>query len=447
MSDMETAAILPTSTVAVIKPHPDSHGQVVKLSAIDQIAPRDYMSICLFFRLGPDADKKQIFSVLQEALLRIVSDMPELACCVQKHTDNSREEVELVFDSNKGVEIHYKDYTSPELCGLWNFGTFDHLEQEHFPLKKMPRHIVFGTSAKLEDNHVAGDGQCNFMLYSAIGAHFSAVADGLDSKPTSQIHLLERSGVVEGDQSVTPEEFPHWKLAEDTTEFLNPTDRISNNVPETKLGTVETLGAFIWRHIIVARNIDSQRYPEAKLSITIDARGRTKNPNVPSNYWGNFAEPNAVARLPVASLQEGGSSSTSKHLTSTIYPEAARRIHKAIAAVDDKAVRRLVGLLNQMPKSTTLTWNVNRYPGPDMLLVCIQGHAYNDIYFGHELGCPSALRCTVGNTEDKPDGRCLILPPRRGDGKGLEIALQYDSSTLKRLEDNIEFGAFFVRRN
>lgn len=153
MSDtVNTAAIVPTSSVAVIKPHPDSHGQVVKLSAIDQIAPRDYMSICLFFRLGPDADKRQIFSVLQEALLRIVSDMPELACCVQKHTNNSREEVELVFDSSKGVEIHYKDYTSPELCGLWNFGTFDQLEQEHFPLNKMPRHIVFGTSAKLEDN-------------------------------------------------------------------------------------------------------------------------------------------------------------------------------------------------------------------------------------------------------------------------------------------------------
>lgn len=320
---------------------------------------------------------------------------------------------------------------------------------------------------------MAGDGQCNFMLYSAIGAHFSAVADGLDSKPTSQIRLLERSGVVEGDKSVKIQEFPHWKLAEATTEFLNPTAysaseiptfqyatyfisaeklallkrRISNNVPETKLGTVETLGAFIWRHVIVARNIDPQTYPEAKLSITIDARGRTKTPNVPSNYWGNFAEPNAVARLPVARLQEGASSSTSNHLTNTIYPEAARRINKAIAAVDDKAVRRLVGLLNQMPKSTSLTWNVNRYPGPDMLLVCIQGHAYNDIYFGNELGCPAALRGTVGDTERKPDGRCLILPPRRGDGKGLEIGLQYDNSTLKRLENNTEFGYFFVRRN
>ncbi|KAJ5139193.1 uncharacterized protein N7515_004041 [Penicillium bovifimosum] len=493
----ETEVSFPPSSVAVIKPHPHSHGQRVRLSAIDQIAPRDYMSICLFFPLGPDADKRRIFTLLQESLLRIVDDMPELACCVQKHTGNGREEVELVFDSSKGVEIHYKDYTSPELCDLWKFGTFYQLEQEHFPLNKLPRHIVFGTSAKLADNvklpslvvqtsfipggmilgsclhHVAGDGQCNFMLFSAIGAHFSAVADGLDSKPISQIHLRERSGVVEGDKNVKLEEFPHWKLAEENTEFLNPTaysandptfeyatyfisgenlallrTRISNNCSGTKLSTVESLGAFIWRHIIVARNIDPRVYPEAKLSIAIDARGRTKNPYIPSNYWGNFAEPNAVARLPVARLQEGISSSlTPKQLGNKLYPEAALRIQRAIAAVDDKAVRRLVGLLNQMPKSTTLTWNVNRYPGPDMLLVCVNGHRYNDIYFGHQLGYTSAFRCTVGDTEGKPDGRCLILPPRRGDGKGLEIMLQYDKSTLKRLEDNVEFGDYFVRRN
>ncbi|KAK7431295.1 hypothetical protein QQZ08_002066 [Neonectria magnoliae] len=509
MSDTVTAAAsLPASSVVVIRPHPDSHGQVVKLSAIDQIAPRDYMSMCLFFRLASDADKEQIFNVLQKALLRTVSDIPELACCVQKHTDSSREEVELLFDSSKGVEIHYKDYTSPELCGLWKFGTFDQLEQEHFPLNKMPRRIVFGTSAKLEVNrglpslivqanfipgglilgsclhvkhfdgtcfnHVAGDGQCNFMLYSTIGAHFAAISSGLASKPTAPIQFLERSGLVEGDQSVTLEEFPHWRLAEDTTKFLNPTaykasevptfeyatyfisaekldllkSRISTKVPEIRLGTVEALSAFLWRHVVVARDIDPQTYPEAKLSITIDARGRMKSPNVPSTYWGNFAEPNAVAKLPVTSLRQASSlSSTLEHPMSTIYPEAVRRIQKAIAEVDDKAVRRLVGLLNQMPKSTTLTWNANRYPGPDMLIVCIQGHRYNDIYFGQELGYPSALRVTVGDTEGKPDGRCLILPPRRADGNGLEIALQYNSTTLKRLEDNVEFAEFFVRRN
>lgn len=151
MSDAVTEISVPASSVAVLKPYPESHGQVVKLSAIDQIAPRDYMSICLFFRLGEYVDKREIFRAFQEALLNILDDMPELACCVQKHTQNNREEVELIFDCNKGVEIHYKDYTSAEHCDLWNLGSFDQLEEEHFPLKKLPRNLVFGTSAKLTD--------------------------------------------------------------------------------------------------------------------------------------------------------------------------------------------------------------------------------------------------------------------------------------------------------
>ncbi|KAL6408662.1 trichothecene 3-O-acetyltransferase [Ilyonectria robusta] len=500
VSNIVKAACHEATSVTIIQPQPSSHGKVVKLSVIDQIAPRDYISLCLFFKLSPDADTRSIFRVLEMALLNTVDDIPELACCVQKNTSNGREEVQLLFDTSKGVEIHYKDYTSPKLRDLWKFGTFDQLEQDHFPLSKMPRHVVFGTSAKLEENvtlpslivqanfvpgglilgsclhHVSGDGICNFLWHKTMGAHFATIADRLLNKPTSPIPFLERSRVVEGDQGMTLEEFPDWKLAEDASSFLNPTDyeaseiptfeyatyfisteklallksRVSIKVPDIRLSTTDILGAFLWRQVILARKIDPQKYPEAKLSITVDSRGRMENPTVPPNYWGNFAEPNAVAKLPVVSLQKGSpvsSSSTSETAWGTIYPEAARRIHGAIAAVNDKAVRRLVGLLNQMPKATTLTWNVDRYPGPDMLIVCIQAHRFNEIHFGREIGYPLATRCTVGDTEGKPDGRCMILPPRRADGRGLEIMLQYDKITLERLENNIEFKDFFVRRN
>ncbi|RKL12127.1 hypothetical protein BFJ70_g16316 [Fusarium oxysporum] len=184
-------------------------------------------------------------------------------------------------------------------------------------------------------------------------------------------------------------------------------------------------------------------YSEAKLSITVDSRERMENPPLPSNYWGNYAEPNAVARASVASLQKR----TTGEDGDNIYLALASSIKRAIAAVDDKAVRRLVGLLTQMPKSTSLTWNVDRYPGPDMLIVCLQAHRYNDIYFGGDLGYPSAIRVTVGDTEGKPDGRCIILPPRHKEDRRLELILQYDRSTLERLEDNDDFSKFFVRRN
>ncbi|KAF4495656.1 trichothecene 3-O-acetyltransferase [Fusarium agapanthi] len=466
---------LSPSSVAVIQAHRNSQGQVVRLSAIDQIAPRDYISTCLFFRHRPDADKQQIFLALHRALLVTVNDIPELTCCVQKRVDSSREEVELVFDSARGVEIYYKDYNSPQLCGLWTYGNFDQLEEEHFPHSKLPRSLVFGPSSKLKDNvklpslivqasfipggliigsqlhHVAGDGQCNFMLWSTIGSHFAAATCEPSRQQRSPVQLLDRHDIVKGDLNTTLEEFPHWKLAEDNDKFLNPTEydsdevfesatyfipadkvallktRILSTMPSTtKAGTVAALCAFLWRHVVLARGIDCRKYPEAKLAITVDARTRMKSPVIPSMYWGNFAEPNAVAQLSVASLQESStlSSLSSQQCTSTIYARAALNVQRAIAAVDDKAVRRLVGLLNQMPKSTTLTWNANRYPGPDMLIVCIQHHKYNDINFGKDIGYPLATRVTVGDTEDKPDGRCLILPPRRADSRGLEILLQ-----------------------
>ncbi|KAF5988686.1 acetyltransferase [Fusarium bulbicola] len=482
---------LSPSSVAVIQAHRNSHGQVVRLSAIDQIAPRDYISTCLFFRHSPDADKQQIFLALHRALLVTVNDIPELTCCVQKRVDSSREEVELFFDSARGVEIYYKDYNSPQLCGLWTYGNFDQLEEEHFPHSKIPRSLVFGPSAKLKDNvklpslivqasfipggliigsqlhHVAGDGQCNFMLWSTIGSHFAAASCEPSGQQRSPVQLLDRHDIVKGDLNTTLKEFPHWKLAEDKDKFLNPTEydsdevfesatyfipadkiailkaRILSTMPSTtKVRTVAALCAFLWRHVVLARDIDCRRYPEAKLAITVDARTRMKSPAIPSTYWGNFAEPNAVAQLPVASLLENSTlaSLPSQQCTSTIYAQAALKVQKAIAAVDDKAVRRLVGLLNQMPKSTTLTWNANRYPGPDMLIVCIQHHKYNDINFGKDIGYPLATRVTVGDTEDKPDGRCLVLPPRRADSRGLEILLQYDKKTLRRLKDNVEFS-------
>lgn len=305
-----------------------------------------------------------------------------------------------------------------------------------------------------------------------MGMHLTALNIGLNIR-TFPITPLDRSGLIDGNQDVTLEDLPDWKLTEDPTSFLNPTDykptslqtfenaifyinserlamlkkHVSNDSPEANMSTMVALGAFLWRHVVLARDIDSSKYPEAKLSITVDARGRIEDKLVPGNYWGNFSEPNAVARLPVASLQRPFQPLTPGRHDESVYLEPARQIKRAVAAVNDTAVRRLVGLLNQMPKSTTLTWNVDRYPGPDMLIVCLQTHRYNDIYFGQDLGYPSAMRVTVGDTENKPDGRCIVLPPRRGTGRGLEVILQYDTSTLDRLERNAEFSRFFVRQN
>lgn len=134
---------------------------------------------------------------------------------------------------------------------------------------------------------------------------------------------------------------------------------------------------------------------------------------------------------------------------STLRPlsTAAFRIKQAIAAVDSTVVRRLVGLLNQMDTATSLTWNFDRWPGLDMLIVCLHRAKFYHIDFGTLLGCSEASRFTVGKADGKPDGRCFIWPPRHRDGQGIEVMLQYDVETLGRLEACGGFREFFEWRN
>jgi hypothetical protein len=126
---------------------------------------------------------------------------------------------------------------------------------------------------------------------------------------------------------------------------------------------------------------------------------------------------------------------------------AALRVKQAISAVDSTAVRRLVGLLSQMSTATSLTWNVDRWPGPDMLIVCLNSAKFNHINFGDVLGYSEASRLTVGKPDGKPDGRCFIWPPRRRDGRGMEVCLQYDVETLGRLRRDGGWREFFEWRN
>ena len=290
------------------------------------------------------------------------------------------------------------------------------------------------------------------------------------------VDIRDRGTITSGDNGVTLGDFPDWRhvqgVGDNTEVALKGTSYGNTPIPEVRCAiyyiseasmkrlrdrltrpndfcpsVVEAACAFLWSSVLQAREVDTAQYPEAKLSITIDTRARMRDPIVSPSYWGNLSEPNAVARMPTEVLSKSYRSDPGNDRWCTTLPDAALKIKQAIGAVDNAAVRRLVGLLNQMPKWTSLTWDVNRWPGPDMLVVCINKLMFNHLDFGSSLGCSEAFRFTVGDTEGKPDGRCLILPPRRKDGRGLEVALQYDEATLQRLNQSEEFMQYFERRN
>lgn len=61
-----------------------------------------------------------------------------------------------------------------------------------------------------------------------------------------------------------------------------------------RLTPTEAVCAFLWRHVIKARNLDVRQYPESKLSIPVNTRTKMNDPMCCPRYWGNLSEPNAV---------------------------------------------------------------------------------------------------------------------------------------------------------
>ncbi|WPG98194.1 Hypothetical protein R9X50_00098100 [Acrodontium crateriforme] len=482
----------------VVAPDEQSWGCTIKLSPIDQIAPRDYNVLHLFFRLGDDFSNRDLFRQLETAVLKTARDIPQLACGVRKCA-NSREELELAYSANFGAHVVFRD-----LVPIWPHGNFDSLAKEHFPMPKLERRFLLNIDYTQEVlpglviqanfiegglilttalHHTICDGTGVSMFHQALARHLRGSTMS-DPWPCLEPTINERVGIVSPSTGVHLEEFPHWKRTSGMESFLDPVSFDGEATPvrysiysisETKsqelrdrlvqeggvkVSISDAISAFIWVHVLRARNIDTDAYPNSKLSITVDARSRMTDCHVPTGYWGNFSEPNAVAcmctKFMCGEVSEENTTGMDQSVStcdsdealdwSVKLPKAARRVKQAIAAVDNSAVRRLVGLLHQMPKATSLTWNVNRWPGPDMLIVGVNRFPTNIMQYG-PLGYSEATRISIGNTEEKPDGRCILLPAQRGEGRGLEIALQYDFATLDRLKESKQFAEYFTWRN
>lgn len=278
---------------------------------------------------------------------------------------------------------------------------------------------------------------------------------------TIQIDFSDRATIITPDLHTSLRDLPDWRLVAPGEQFLNPThydaaslsdlrcaiyyiseERINQlrdtiGVAALRPSATEAISSLLWLHVVQARNISLNKYPEAKLSLTVNSRARMSNPTVPRHFWGNMCEPNAVARMPTTDF-------SSKDFLSS----ATQCVRSAIQNVNAPAVQRLAGLLVQLPKTTSITWNVDRWPGPDMLIVYLQSIPFTAIDFGPEFGgCCEAFRLQIGDIEGKPDGRCIMFPPRKGDGRGLEVMLQYETSMLDRLDADEEFTRWFERRS
>jgi hypothetical protein len=120
--------------------------------------------------------------------------------------------------------------------------------------------------------------------------------------------------------NVELEQFPDWKLVQGHEAFLNPCDYNPELSPPVQFSTyfiseynlkelrhrlstdagygpsmTEAVCALLWKHVVKARNIDCEQYPETKVSVTVNTRSKMRNPICSPVYWGNLSEPNAVS--------------------------------------------------------------------------------------------------------------------------------------------------------
>ena len=149
---------------------------------------------------------------------------------------------------------------------------------------------------------------------------------------TLPIDFADRATIITPDFHISLEDLPDWRLVTPGEQFLNPTsyntallsnlrcaiyyiseERINQLKDTIAVSTLrpspnEAISSLLWLHVIRARNIDLNEYPEAKLSLTINTRARMSNPIVPKYFWGNMCEPNAVAHMPTTTSRRRVSS-------------------------------------------------------------------------------------------------------------------------------------------
>lgn len=147
--------------------------------------------------------------------------------------------------------------------------------------------------------HTVCDGTDNLLFYSILAEHIAAATSGRIPDPLtdSAISILDRKRVIDPEVDVKLDQFPDWELAQDRDAFLKSCDYDPESSPPVQFATyfisekrleelrqrlssdtgygpnmIEAVCAFLWKHVVKARNIDCERYPETKLSVTVNTR-------------------------------------------------------------------------------------------------------------------------------------------------------------------------------
>ncbi len=269
------------------------------------------------------------------------------------------------------------------------------------------------------------------------------IADAAARSPLSagSVHLHDRVDPVG-----TPFVISTWYFSAAALQSLRSVLGAASAANES-FTSVEAASALAWRHVTRARFLprseedaevdkadgaDGAGQPEGTslFSTRLDFRARLRPP-LPGDFIGNVCEPNARARVPLSEVRAPG-------------PRALAALASAIRAgteaVDDAAVRAYIGLVNELPAVTDLTWGYDLFPGPDLGVTDLSGLDSLRADWGRRLGAPESIRLAT-----RENGLVYIFPVDR-DG-GFEVQVQCEAEAVERMKQDGEFteyAAFIV---
>ncbi|KAL2814137.1 transferase family-domain-containing protein [Aspergillus granulosus] len=453
---------------------------VIKLSALDQQIMRFYAKTFMVFELDPAKKADDIVHHLKQGLEVALSEIPDFAATVAPVPGSQRKELELRIGPESGVPFKVVDQTQNE---SWVYGSYADLASKHFPIVEIPHDLIFvphsapdadslpaaliqvnlidgGVIIAISWHHVVCDAR-GISVFSDIWSQHTktsiaqgrpdlpaAPAEGsrdrwrldhglrdvtVDDLPEYTIDSSARrcptgSFLLDREQTVTvPYAVSTWYLSADSLKALRNSLAQAETASAAQFTKVEVVSALVWKHTGIARRLNELHPGGSSLFTTrLDFRARTKPP-FPDNFIGNINEPTARVRIP---LSEVCAPSTPESLVTL-----AEAVRVATESANEKSVRTLIGLINDAPAVTDVTWKYNYFPGPDLGVTDISGIDSRKQNWGGALGTPVVLRSYSRETG------LLYLFPQDKDG-GFEIQFQCEKEAVETLKADEIFSKY-----
>ncbi|KAK2745639.1 hypothetical protein FQN55_006130 [Onygenales sp. PD_40] len=476
---------MPKKETFNLHPHGyETHPEVERfpLSTFDYLTAQTYNNFAVYFKLGPDASKPAIATILKQGLEHTLSQCRHLAGYIAKNKVGDHHSFVKKRDSTVQFVVQYLD--GPED----NFPSFAELERTHFVRSTLGDISALGhkdmqygerpeCSPDALPHPIASAFQANFipggLIFSMHHHHYANDIKGwagFTHQLAENCHALSKGLAM-----------PSWDMAcldhtrclprEDIPEEakvdgppspgrhpdLRECSMLLFHLPKSKAAELKSLAipadggsgswissydafsAFIWR--IMTKH----RAPLYKTDVSgpspwgeaVDMRQRLKNPPVPERLQGNLfaAAVSMMSQIPPLTVAEVISEAPLARL--------AAYIRSMTNSQTEESFDQIVQMIAPVRDKSGLFVRVNSFPPPTVAMTDWRQSRICEGDFG--FARPAAFRFL---TEVKAEGIVYVFPPRpTGNAdEGIEVQISCEKELVSAMIADKEMGRFFEYR-